>query len=108
MQYQLLQQEFWTADTQRVLRTKIEQCNGQTSHYGPAMTTVFRSLTRGKRPERPAGAIVQSVFHTEPEGYSGIMLVFQTITTASAHRNMSQEELRLTHYRQNRGAILNS
>ena len=66
MQYQLLRQEFWTAGTQQGLRTKIQQSNGQTSHYGPAIVMVFRGLIRDEWAEGTAGVIALSSSHTDP------------------------------------------
>jgi len=92
MQYQLLRQEFWTAGTRQGLRTKIQQFNGQTSHYGPAMAMVFRGLIRDERAEGTVGVIALSSFHTEPDPSNpSITRVFQTITAAPALRNTSQE-----------------
>lgn len=92
MQYQLLRQEFWTADTQQSLRAKIEQSNGQTSHYGPAMAVMFRDLIRGGGAKRTAEAITPSSFHAEPDpDDSRTIWIFQTTTATPALRNMSQE-----------------
>lgn len=91
MQHRLLRQEFWTADTRQSLREKIEQSNGQTSHYGPAMVAVFRGLIAGEQAEGTARATNQSSFHTETEPFSGIILNYKTITTARTFRNTSQE-----------------
>lgn len=92
MQYRLLQQEFWTADIQRRLRTNIEQSSGRNSHCGSAMVAVFHGLTGGNRTEGPAGVPRRSIFHTEPEPSNpNTTLFYGTITTAPAHRNTSQE-----------------
>ena len=92
MQYQLLRQEFWTADTQQGLRTKIEQSNDQTSHYGPAMAAVFDGLILGEQAEETAEVITPSSFHIEPDPLDrSINWIFQTFTAAPALRNMSQE-----------------
>jgi hypothetical protein len=92
MQHQLLRREFWTADIRQSLRTKIEQSNGQTSHYGPAMAAVFRGLIRGERAEGIAGVTTRSNFHSEPDPSDpDITWGFNTITAAPALRNISQE-----------------
>ena len=92
MQYRLLRQEFWAADIQQGLRKKIEESDGQTTHYGSAMAAVFRGLTRAEGGGGPAEATRRSTFHTEPEPANlNIILAFQTITTAPAHRGASQE-----------------
>lgn len=91
MQYKLLRQEFWTADTQQSLRTKLEQYNGQAPHYGPAMAVVFQDIIQGERTEGTRD-ITRSNFQTEPDlSNPGTALAFETTTTAPAHRNMSQE-----------------
>lgn len=70
----------------------MEEFNGQATHYGPAIVTVFRGLTQAKNAEGPAEAIGRSTFHTEPAlSNQGITPAFQTISTALAHRNTSQE-----------------
>lgn len=92
MQYQLLRQEFWSVDTQQGLRTKIEQSNGQASHYGPAMATVFRGLIQGEWAGGIARAIAWSNLHTDTDPSDpNIMCKFGTITAAPAYRDMSQE-----------------
>ena len=89
MQCQLLRDEFWTADVQQDLRTKIEQSN---THYGPAAVAVFHGLTQGNRAEGSVRALSRPNFHTGPDPSNpGITLAFQTITTAPARQNMSQE-----------------
>ena len=96
MQYELLQQEFWTTETQQVLRTKIEETpNGRTAHCGPAMATVFCGLARGNRVEGPARTTRLFTFHTEPEpSHPNITLAYQNIVTDPGHRNTSQEVCR--------------
>jgi hypothetical protein len=92
MQYRLLRQEFWTADIRQGLRTKIEQSNSQTSHYGPAMAAVFRGLIQGERSEKISEAITQPTFYLETDPSNPrITNVFEIITATPPFRNMSQE-----------------
>ena len=89
MQCQLLRDEFWTADVQQDLRTKIEQSD---THYGPAAVAVFHGFTQGNRAEGTVRAMSRPSFHTGPEPSNpGITLASQTITTALARQSMSQE-----------------
>lgn len=99
MQCRLLREEFWSADTRKGLRTKIEQSDGQISHYGPAIVMVFRGLAQSKQTEEELEVIDKSSFYTGESSFyterdetnRNVILTYQTITTAPDLRNTSQE-----------------